>query len=233
MRTLSGWLSNALDRALLPLGEPAIWVLAITLVWVAWGLSRRAAWSAGRWVAYGVVSLWLIAALGITMFPLTESGGFGVRDRWSIRSVIPLAGTIESFGNMRDRTMSPDELAAQESRIAEDMNIPVDEVNMSPVVTGISLSTALRDPLGNLLLFLPFGLLAPVALRIRGWRRITLIAAALSLAIELSQLLFGVGSLGTIDDVIFNTAGALVGYGLYSLAKSQVAPRLAAPDGTA
>ena len=189
----------------------------MTLVFVAFLLGgairqhRVAAWSPARWLAYGVLSVWLVATLGVTIYPIQD---MDVRfwERWETQSIIPLAGTIESFGNMRDRTMSQDELAALEAKIAADLEIPVDEVNLNPRISGISLSTALRDPVGNLLLFIPFGLFAPAALHLGYWRRVALAAAAISTAIELSQLLFGLGSLASIDDVLFNTLGALLGY---------------------
>lgn len=176
-----------------------------------------------RWVAYGLLGMWLIAAVGITLAPEYAPRFEGIGDRFEVESIIPLAGTIESFGNMRDRVMTPTEYEAERERIARDFGIPLEEVNLDPVVRGISLSTALRDPLGNVLLFIPAGFLAPLALNGRGWRRIAKWGAALSGVIELTQIVFAWGSLGTIDDVIFNTLGAIAGYGIWGAAASAVA----------
>jgi hypothetical protein len=222
LQTIRGWARNALDAASLPLGEPVTLVFVALLIGAAiWG-GRGRTWPATRWIGYGLFGVWLLATLGITIYPIKDNTDLNIRERWEIQSVIPLSGTIESFGNMRDRTMSPDELAALRQQIAVDLEIPESEVNLDPRVRGISLSTALRDPLGNLLLFVPFGLVAPLALRLRDWRRVAGAAAAISGTIELSQLMFGLGSLGSIDDVIFNTAGALVGFATWPAATSAV-----------
>lgn len=210
IQTLRGWASNALDGAFLPLAEPVTLVFLAALAAVAVRQHRRQSWPATRWIAYLGFGAWLLATLGITIYPLTGID-LNVGERWETQSIIPLAGTIESFGNMRDRTMSAAEVRALEQKIAADLEIPVDEVNLDPRIQGISLSTALRDPVGNLLLFVPLGFLAPGALGIRDWRRVAALAAAIGGAIELSQLLLSLGSLASIDDVIFNTAGALLG----------------------
>lgn len=70
---------------------------------------------------------------------------------------------------------------------------------------------------GNLLLLLPVGLLAPIALpALNGWLRIFLLAFVLSLAIEVAQL--GIPNRSAdVDDVILNVAGAMLGYAIFSL----------------
>jgi glycopeptide antibiotics resistance protein len=78
--------------------------------------------------------------------------------------------------------------------------------------------------LGNILAFLPMGLLLPVVWPRFGrlWKAV-LFGMLFSVGIELSQLLFtnlGVMSRMTdIDDVILNTAGALTGYGVFALGR--------------
>ena len=49
-----------------------------------------------------------------------------------------------------------------------------------------------------------------------------LLGAGVSASIELAQLLFGLGSLGTIDDVIFNTLRTVLGFGLWSAARRTI-----------
>ena len=67
---------------------------------------------------------------------------------------------------------------------------------------------------GNILLFLPFGLLLPVILNRRvGAFRLLLASLFLTIAIELIQYYTGLGELD-IDDVILNISGAMIGYGL-------------------
>jgi len=81
-----------------------------------------------------------------------------------------------------------------------------------------------RQVIGNVLLFVPLGVLLPRVLpmcqRLRG---VLLLAACGSVAIELIQLLNGL-RLGTlyrapdVDDVFLNVLGAMLGYGAYRLA---------------
>lgn len=68
----------------------------------------------------------------------------------------------------------------------------------------------------NLLLFVPLGLLLPIVFRSyrENGKKVLLTGFLLSLAIELLQL-FG-GRFSEIDDLIINTAGTMVGYGLYA-----------------
>ncbi len=66
--------------------------------------------------------------------------------------------------------------------------------------------------LGNIALFVPFGWLVPMLWpRLRSVWTIVLLAAVTSLAIEVSQLLFILGRQSSIDDVLLNVTGALIG----------------------
>ncbi|MFF7178346.1 VanZ family protein [Streptomyces sp. NPDC008121] len=78
---------------------------------------------------------------------------------------------------------------------------------------------AFRDTLkqlgGNILLGVPFGLLLPVVSpRTRGFVRIALLTVATMLLVELVQGALITGRAFDIDDVLLNTAGALLGYAL-------------------
>jgi glycopeptide antibiotics resistance protein len=67
---------------------------------------------------------------------------------------------------------------------------------------------------GNLLLLLPVGLFGPIALPwLSRWWRVLLLAATISASIELAQLFIPERS-ADVDDVMFNTLGALLGYWL-------------------
>lgn len=66
---------------------------------------------------------------------------------------------------------------------------------------------------GNLLLLMPLGILLPIVFRgLRGPLRILLATGAVSLGVEAMQGLFAVGRSFDIDDVILNTAGAVLAY---------------------
>lgn len=76
---------------------------------------------------------------------------------------------------------------------------------------------ALRDAFkqigGNILLGVPFGVLAPVVAPLtRGFLRILLLTAVVMLLVEVAQGALVTGRAFDIDDVILNTAGALLGY---------------------
>ncbi|MYU20610.1 VanZ family protein [Streptomyces sp. SID8352] len=76
---------------------------------------------------------------------------------------------------------------------------------------------ALRDAVkqigGNLLLGVPFGVLMPVvAPRTRGTLRVLLLTTGVMLLVECAQGVLITGRAFDIDDVILNSAGALLGY---------------------
>ncbi|GAB2886267.1 VanZ family protein [Streptomyces deserti] len=75
------------------------------------------------------------------------------------------------------------------------------------------LRDAVRQIGGNLLLGVPFGVLAPVvAPRTRGILRVLLLTAVVMLMVEFAQGAVVTGRAFDIDDVILNTTGALIGY---------------------
>jgi len=89
-------------------------------------------------------------------------------------------------------------------------------VELVPLVdmwaTGVNVTTLYQNA-GNVLLFLPFGALLPVAFNgafARLWR-ILAVAAGLAFAIEVLQYLLDVGRVSSTDDVILNTVGAALG----------------------
>lgn len=86
------------------------------------------------------------------------------------------------------------------------------------LVTADSWFAPLFDSLGNIALFLPLGMLGVILLG-RTRRRIlkvTVTAALFSLVIEISQFLFELGRTD-VDDLFFNTLGALLGGWLATL----------------
>ena len=71
---------------------------------------------------------------------------------------------------------------------------------------------------GNIILFLPVGILYPAAFK-RNWKRVLLFGFCLSLMIEVSQLILRRGYF-EVDDLICNTMGALIGNALYAVIKN-------------
>ena len=68
---------------------------------------------------------------------------------------------------------------------------------------------------GNVIGFMPFGMLLPVFARSvrRGWK-VGILSFEISALVEISQLIFCVGSFD-VDDMILNTLGGLLGYFLF------------------
>ena len=76
---------------------------------------------------------------------------------------------------------------------------------------------ALRNLVGNIVLFTPLGYFLPdVSVRLRKFWVTFLAVAIIITTIELAQLFFMVGTCD-IDDLILNLFGASLGYGLYRL----------------
>lgn len=107
------------------------------------------------------------------------------------------------------------------------------EVGLNIVPTRSLLSIAAVGPgqitrqiLGNMLMFVPFGLLAPALwARGRSWCRMIALAVFVSVGIELTQYVQVVIGLARwravdVDDVLLNVTGALVGYAAWLVARA-------------
>ncbi|MBS6975484.1 MULTISPECIES: VanZ family protein [Gordonibacter] len=85
---------------------------------------------------------------------------------------------------------------------------------------------------GNVLMFVPLGLMLPLLSdRLRRLPAAALVLAACSVAIELAQLVVGLAVAGylyrvvDVDDVILNVAGGLIGFGLWKAWERLAAPK--------
>jgi glycopeptide antibiotics resistance protein len=84
------------------------------------------------------------------------------------------------------------------------------------------ISLIVRNVGGNILLLMPLGFLVPLIWnKAKGFKEVTLIGSAVSIAIELLQLIESLGGgwdrVTDIDDVICNVAGTIIGYLIYVL----------------
>ena len=81
----------------------------------------------------------------------------------------------------------------------------------------LGFTVVLENVIGNIVGFIPYGFILPLIYKSkRKWWIILLLTMEFSLFIELTQLVLRVGSCD-IDDVILNTFGGVMGYGLFSL----------------
>jgi glycopeptide antibiotics resistance protein len=77
----------------------------------------------------------------------------------------------------------------------------------------------LMNVLGNLVLLLPWGVLAPLAFKkLNGVKWIALSGFLISFSAEIIQYIFSIG-IFDIDDLIFNTLGAIIGFYLLQITK--------------
>jgi hypothetical protein len=92
-----------------------------------------------------------------------------------------------------------------------------DMVNLTPLV-----GTDRGDMLRNVVVFLPLGLLLPLVARIHSARRLLLYGFLLSFAIETVQLVQSQtgngGHVADINDLMANTVGGAIGYGIFRAA---------------
>ena len=68
----------------------------------------------------------------------------------------------------------------------------------------------------NIIMFMPFGFLVPLFVKTRKIWQVFLFGMMLSILIEVVQHLLKIG-IADIDDVILNSTGTLVGFGIYKL----------------
>jgi glycopeptide antibiotics resistance protein len=68
--------------------------------------------------------------------------------------------------------------------------------------------------LGNILPFLPIGLLTPLVFPSFSWQKALALGLAIGLSFELMEILFHVG-IFDVDDIMLNALGVVAGYGLF------------------
>lgn len=77
------------------------------------------------------------------------------------------------------------------------------------------------DAITNVIVFAPLGILIPLLMRRPSWVKVVLTAVAVSLAIELTQIvtdgLFGGGHVADVNDFLWNTVGGAVGYAIFAV----------------
>lgn len=77
----------------------------------------------------------------------------------------------------------------------------------------------LSENIMNIIVFIPIGVLAGAVYRGMNWMRALVIGLCLSVGIEVMQFVFRKG-FSEVDDVMHNTLGCVLGYGIYMMAAS-------------
>ena len=84
------------------------------------------------------------------------------------------------------------------------------------MIRGLSPLRLIENLAGNIILFVPFGILLPLAFETK--RKTLLFGCMTSCLIEILQFVFAMGT-ADIDDIILNTLGTVFGYVIYIIAK--------------
>jgi glycopeptide antibiotics resistance protein len=90
----------------------------------------------------------------------------------------------------------------------------------APLVVVPLVDYELVDAVENILIFVPVGMLVPLLVARASWWRVVSISAIFSLAIEVLHFvtahLLGGGHIADVNDLLSNTIGGAVGFGLFS-----------------
>lgn len=93
-------------------------------------------------------------------------------------------------------------------------------VNLLPLVNLLDYGSKrdlLLNVIGNVAMFIPSGIVLPIIYkRLNTFAKVILAGGGISLCIEIIQLPFSVRATD-IDDLILNTVGVIIGYGIYAL----------------
>ncbi|KOV79783.1 antibiotic resistance protein VanZ [Nocardia sp. NRRL S-836] len=99
------------------------------------------------------------------------------------------------------------------------LNMPAGDPQWK-VYFGLVHGYSVEDALQNIVVFVPVGVILPLLLAKASWWRVLAVAAAFSLAIEVTQFftgnLLGGGHLTDVNDLFFNVVGAALGMGVFS-----------------
>ena len=83
----------------------------------------------------------------------------------------------------------------------------------------------LLNVVGNVSMFIPSGIVLPIIYRnLNSFRKVVSTGILISLFIELIQLPFSVRA-SDVDDLILNTLGVIIGYGIYTLGRKHLVNR--------
>ena len=88
--------------------------------------------------------------------------------------------------------------------------------SVGTIIESLKKSGIRSNFLGNILLFIPIGVLAPLATDKQKWYWTVLIGFCLSLLIETTQWITSLGFFDP-DDVILNVLGTVMGFGIYAI----------------
>ena len=77
--------------------------------------------------------------------------------------------------------------------------------------------------LGNIIPFMPIGLLAPLVFRSLSWQKALILGVVTGLTFEVMEVTFRVG-IFDVDDVMMNALGVMAGYGVFVMFNRRAQP---------
>jgi glycopeptide antibiotics resistance protein len=81
----------------------------------------------------------------------------------------------------------------------------------------LGMTAVLTNIVGNIVCFVPFGCMLPIlSIKARKLFLVGLVSLELSIVIEMTQLIFKVGSFD-VDDLVLNTLGGVIGFLIYRM----------------
>lgn len=146
------------------------------------------------------------AALGLA-FVLTVAVARGRQVPWSRGSLVRVAmlGLVSAWSlALASLTLRPMPLGGRSTSL-----VPLSDV-MDLLTGSVDVSVPATQILGNIALFVPFGLLAPLAF---GWAvgRTLLATTSIALGVEVLQFVMATGRVASIDDVLLAALGGGLG----------------------
>jgi glycopeptide antibiotics resistance protein len=82
---------------------------------------------------------------------------------------------------------------------------------------------AMVNLFGNIIPFMPIGILAPLVVRSSSWQKALALGVVTGLTFEVMEVVFRVG-IFDVDDVILNSLGVIAGYGVFVIFKRRAQP---------
>lgn len=128
------------------------------------------------------------------------------------------------YGQLLQAFNNPERVFGSGARIGN--LIPFKEITNAMGNISLSDPHSLINLVGNIAVFVPFGLFISILFHHKGatFRRVLISSVALSLSFEVAQLVLYIGTFD-VDDLILNTSGGLIGYGVVRLFTYKSRPR--------
>lgn len=167
-----------------------IWIVT-RVIFIALKQKNKSSFSIKREVVLNLFFLYILCVISVTLFPLLIN--FNRKFYRVSVNLVPVVGTVKNILN----------------------------VNKETSMKNFMIKFWFKNIIGNLVMLVPLSLALPLLWeRFRSLRKTILFVFFVSFSIETLQLLSSfIGNVGRafdVDDIILNTLGAFIGYGVYN-----------------